>query len=200
MRDFLGTGCLFVLTFVISEPIFSQTAEDALYREWIEYRGGEVSMAFDQAPVEFVVTAIYASTGFQIVLPPAVEHKLLNLRLTRLPLEPAVRSLLSKIGFKNFAVMYDDTGHPKQAVVIGSLRDPEDAEGDMNDATQSAEPAVQVLTATEADKLQKELERWSELSQEERGRIEDRLKALPPSEERERLLKEYGRQMLGLQK
>jgi hypothetical protein len=46
--------------------------------------------------------------------------------------------------------------------------------------------------------LQKDLARWGELKQEERGRIEDRLKTLPPSEEREQLVKEYGRKLLGI--
>jgi hypothetical protein len=50
------------------------------------------------------------------------------------------------------------------------------------------------------DKLQKDLERWTELKQEERGRIEDRLKNLSASEEREQLVTEYGRQVLGLTK
>ena len=44
------------------------------------------------------------------------------------------------------------------------------------------------------------MERWNELKQEERGRIEDRLKSLPESEEREQLVKVYGRQILGLAK
>jgi hypothetical protein len=48
--------------------------------------------------------------------------------------------------------------------------------------------------------LHKDLARWSDLKQEERGRIEDRLKNLPPSEEREQLVKEYGQQVLGLSK
>jgi hypothetical protein len=52
----------------------------------------------------------------------------------------------------------------------------------------------------ERDRLQKTLERWTELKQEERGHIEDRLKNLPDSEEREQLVKEYGRQILGLAK
>jgi hypothetical protein len=50
----------------------------------------------------------------------------------------------------------------------------------------------------EGDKRQRELERWGELKQEERGRVEDRLKSLPPFEEREQLLQEYGRQELSI--
>ena len=66
------------------------------------------------------------------------------------------------------------------------------------DSSQTAEPVVQPLDPEERDTLQKGLERWGDLKQEERGRIEDRLKTLPPSEEREQLVKEYGRKLLGL--
>jgi hypothetical protein len=63
-----------------------------------------------------------------------------------------------------------------------------------------AVPAGESLAMGEREKLQRELERWSDLKQEERGRIEDRLKSLPPSDEREQLLQEYGRQVLGVKK
>ena len=62
----------------------------------------------------------------------------------------------------------------------------------------SAEPVVEPLRAQERAQLQKELDRWAELKQEDRGRIEERLKTLPPSEDREQLVKEYGRQLLGI--
>ena len=62
----------------------------------------------------------------------------------------------------------------------------------------SAEPVVEPLRAQERAQLQKELERWGELKQEDRSRIEERLKTLPPSEDREQLVKEYGRQLLGI--
>jgi hypothetical protein len=48
--------------------------------------------------------------------------------------------------------------------------------------------------------MQKDLERWSELKQEERGRIEDRLKNLPESDERDQLIKLYGTQILAITK
>ena len=60
------------------------------------------------------------------------------------------------------------------------------------------EPIARPLTTDEREKIHKALERWSDLKQEERGRIEDRLKTLPPSEEREQLVAEYGRQILGI--
>ena len=176
---------------------YPQELDDAFSHEAVEFRDGEISVAFQQTPVVVALSVIEASTGFQIIVPAAVEKNLVNLRLHRLPLEPAFRSLISSIGFSNFALMYDADGRPHRAVVLDAQ--PEaltSVEANSDDAVPASEP----LATGEREKLQHELERWSELKQEERGRIEDRLKTLPPSDEREQLLQEYGRQVLGVKK
>jgi DNA-directed RNA polymerase specialized sigma24 family protein len=109
-----------------------------------------------------------------------------------------VYSLLSNIGFRNFALIYDQHGRPNRAVVLGAQVD--ESAPIVADASHAAEPVAQPLNPGERDTLQKELDRWTELKQEQRGRIEDRLKSLPPSEEREQLVKEYGRKLLGIKK
>src|SRR3990172_12822492 len=176
---------------------YSQEFDDAFSHEAVEYRDGEISVAFQQTPVVVALNVIEASTGFQIIVPAAVENNLVNLRLHRLPLEPAFRSLISSIGFSNFALMYDADGPPHRAVVLDAQ--PEaltSVEANSDDAVPASEP----LATGEREKLQRELERWRELKQEERGRIEDRLQSLPPSDEREQLVQEYGRQVLGVKK
>ena len=176
---------------------YPQELDDAFSHEAVEFRDGEISVAFQQTPVVVALSVIEASTGFQIIVPAAVEKNLVNLRLHRLPLEPAFRSLISSIGFSNFALMYDADGRPHRAVVLDAQ--PEaltSVEANSDDAVPASEP----LATGEREKLQRELERWRELKQEERGRIEDRLKSLPPSDEREQLLQEYGRQVLGVKK
>ncbi|MBI2181284.1 MAG: hypothetical protein HYU31_10775 [Deltaproteobacteria bacterium] len=185
----------------VAPAAYPQELDDAPSHEAVEYRDGEISVAFEQTPVVVALNVIEASTGFQIIVPAAVEGKLVNLRLYRLPLEPAFRSLISSIGFSNFAMMYDADGRPHRAVVVGAA--PElstSAEAKSEDAAQEMASAGQPLTTEEREKLQHELERWTELKQEERGRIEDRLKTVPPSDEREQLLQEYGRQVLGAKK
>ena len=167
-------------------PISAQSDVDEFYRQWIDYRNGEISVAFDETPLQFALHAFYARTGFQIFVPTTIERKVVNLRIDRQPLEPAVRSLISNIGFRNFALMYDDNGRPRQAVLLGAQPRP----------APIVELAVAPLTLQERDRLKKDMERWSELKQEERGKIEDRLKSLPPSDDREILVKEYGRQLL----
>jgi hypothetical protein len=178
-----------------SSTTAAQTSSEDFYRQWVDYRDGEISMTFDQIPVQFALYAIRAKTGFQIVIPSTTETKMVNLRLHRQPLVLAVRSLISTIGFKNFALMYDGNGRPLSAVVVGSR--PLAIEPS---AATKSEPAIEGLTVEQTNKLQKDLERWTELKQEERGRIEDRLKTLPASETRELLVAEYGRQVLGLTK
>ena len=96
---------------------------DTLYRERVEYEDGKISVDFDQTPLGVALNAIQIKTGLQITVPPTTESKLLNLRLSRLPLEPAVRSLIASIGFRNFALVYDEEGYPKRAVVL-ETRDP----------------------------------------------------------------------------
>ena len=178
-------------------PAYPQELDDASSHEAMGYRDGEISVTFEQTPVVVALNVIETWTGFQIIVPAAVESKLVNLRLNRLPLEPAFRSLISSIGFSNFALMYDANGRPRRAVVLDAQ--PEaltSSEANSDDAVPASEP----LATGEREKLQSELERWRELTQEERGRIEDRLKSLPPSDEREQLLQEYGRQVLGVKK
>jgi hypothetical protein len=192
---------LTLLAFSDVEPVFAEVAEDSIYQEWVQYRNGEISVTFDQIPVEVALNAIHVKTGVQVILPSATESKSLNLRLNRLPLEPAMRSLITSIGFKNFALLYDEKGRPNRAVVLRTqLNDLASLRTDSNARSQSAETAPPPLTVEEQGKLHNELERWSELKQEDRGRLEDRLKSLPPSGEREELLKEYGRRILGIQK
>lgn len=188
-----------LLTFFSTGPAFPQEIDDAEYQQWVDYRDGQISVAFAHIPVPIALTAIRARTGLEIILPRASEARSLNLRLSQLALEPAVRSLLFSIGFKSFALMYDESGRPSRAIVLEQRQeDPASLAAASAAASQSSERAAKSLTAEERDKLQKQLERWSELKQEDRGRLEDQLKALPPSDEREQLVREYGRQVLAL--
>lgn len=177
------------------QAAFAESSEEA-YQQWVDYHDDHISVAFNQIPVILALQAIRLKTGFQFNLPSSADSKLLNLRLERSPLEPAVYSLLSTIGFRNFALIYDERGRPNRAVVLGAQVD--EAAPLSTNATQTADPSLPPLQPEERAKLQKDLERWGELKQEERGRIEDRLKTLPASEEREQLIKEYGRRLLGI--
>ena len=162
------------------------------FRQWVDYRDGEISLDFDGTPLAFALYAIQARTGFQIVIPTSSDARLLNLRLRRQPFEPAIRSLILTIGYENFALLYDDKGRPSRALVLNA----QPVVVRTLDETAKPEPSRQPLSVEERDKLQQDLSRWRELKQEERSKIETRLKSLPANEERDRLMSEYGRQVL----
>jgi hypothetical protein len=198
MNTYLRTGFFLAsLACFSGAPAFAQTSSDDVYREWVDYRDGEISVDFDQTPVQFALHAIHAKTGFQILMPATSETKAVSFRVSRQALEPAMRSLISRIGYKNFAFVYDDSGRPNRAIILGTQSV---ANTEPSALVAKNETSVQRLSTDERAKLEKDLERWNELKQEERGRIEDRLKNLPESEEREQLVKAYGLQILGLAK
>jgi hypothetical protein len=180
---------LVVLVLLSSVSVIGQTTADEFYRQWVDYRDGEISVHFDQT-----LHAIHARTGLQIVIPSPGQARVLNLRLHRQPLEPAMRSLISIIGYKTFALLYDENGRPARAVVLGV----QPAPGKTVDEAAERDLSEQSFSAQEQEKLQRDLSRWRELKPEERTVIEERLKALPPSEQREKFVSEYGRQVLGL--
>jgi type II secretory pathway component GspD/PulD (secretin) len=191
MKNYLTAGIL--LAPLATAAAFAQSGDEDFYQQWVNIKDGEVSVAFNQTPVQFALDAFHAKTGFNIVVPASTESKTVNLRLHRQPFEPAIRSLISTIGYDNFAMVYDQKGRPHSAVVLGA-RVPAVIE-----ASNTAAPTTP-LTIEERDRLKKEIDRWNELKQEERGRIEDRLRNVPPSEDREILVREYGRQLLGTTK
>jgi hypothetical protein len=192
MVNFVKTGCLLILLAIQPATMAgAQTNADDFYRQWIDYRDGEISFAFEQIPMQLALYAFHARTGLQIVVPSTTQAQLVNLRLDRQPIEPAVRSLISTIGYRNFAIMYDANGRPQRAVVLSAQPLP---------SAPVSEPAPAPLTVEERNQLKKGLESWSELKSEERSRIEARLKTLTPSDDQEILVREYGRQLLGLNK
>ena len=156
---------LALLATVSVASVFAQTDAEDYYQQWIDYRNGEISVAFERTPVQFALQAFHARTGLQIVVPSNTEAKVVSLRLDRQPLEPAVRSLISTIGYRNYAVMYDESGRPHRAVVI-SAQPVVDAA-----PVQNSEPAAVPISLEERDQIKKELDRWNDLKKEERGKI-----------------------------
>ena len=199
MQSLSTIGFALALALFGVQPAFAQVVEEyPFHREWVEYEDGRISVDFDHIPLEVALNVIQFKTGLQIVIPSVTESKLLNLRLNQLPLEPAVRSLITSIGFRNFALVYDEKGQPTRAVVLEARPEVRRVPGISSNVDSTNEPGVEPLKGQERAQLQKELERWGELKQEDRSRIEDRLKTLPPFEDREQLFKEYGRQLLGI--
>ena len=195
MKCFAQVGIALALLLLVGlSSAYPQSRVDETSREWVEYRDGEISVTFRQVSVEFAVNAIHARTGFQIVVPPEANSKTLSLYLRGVPIEVVMRSLISSIGFSSFAMTYDRAGQAIRAIVLEARP----AGGDAATLDQKPASGSAPLTAEEKDQLSQALKVWNDLTDEARGRIEDRLRSLPPSEEREELLREYGRQILGI--
>jgi type II secretory pathway component GspD/PulD (secretin) len=74
------------LAIAFASTAAAQTGADEYYRQWIDYRDGEISVAFERTPLQFALHAFQARTGFQIVVPSSTETKVVSLRLERQPL------------------------------------------------------------------------------------------------------------------
>ena len=195
MKCFAQIGIALALVLLVGLiSAYPQSRDDETSRDGVEFRDGEISVTFRQVSVEFAVNAIHARSGFQIVVPPEAKSKTLSLNLRRVPIEIAMRSLISSIGFSSFAITYDRAGQPIRAIVLETRL----AGGDA--ATLDQKPASESppLTGEEKDQFSRALRLWNDLKDEARGRIEDRLRSVPASEEREELVREYGRQILGI--
>jgi hypothetical protein len=189
MRRFVKSGfSLTLLLFFAVPPGFAQIENDEFFRPWVDYRDGAISIAFTHVPVEFAVDAIHARTGFQMVVPRQAYGKTLNLRLREWPLESAMRSLIFSIGFTSFAFTYDRNGRPVRAIILEARP--------VADDTPAAEQ--QALTPAEREQLSASMKIWSDLKEDAREKIETRLRSLPASADRDELLKEYGRRVLGI--
>jgi len=193
MKDLARVGLsATLLLFAGIASAFAQNAEDEFFRQWVEYRDGAVSVAFTQVPVEFAVHAIRARTGFQIVVPREAYGKRLSLSLRELPLESAMRSVIFSIGFTSFAFTYDGNGRPVRAIILEARPD----RGSETAPADKAASGTRPLTTAEKEELSASLKIWNELTDEARWRLEERLRSLPPSDDREEMLKEYGRRIL----
>ena len=71
-------------------PAFAQTANDGFFQEWVDIKDGEVSLSFNQTPVQLALDAFQAKTGFQIVVPWSSKSQTVNLRLVRRGVPSAV--------------------------------------------------------------------------------------------------------------
>jgi hypothetical protein len=192
MKMVAQVGMALGLLIVATSAVAAQGSSEDPYREWVEYHDGEISVTFRQVPLEFAVAAIQARTGFQIIVPAEASSKTLSLYLKKVPIEVAMRSLIAAIGFNSFAMTYDKAGRPIRAIVL------EARPVEIETAPVAQKSGESPLPPADKEQLIASLERWNELSEEARGRIQERLRALPPSGDRDELIKGYARQLLGI--
>ena len=58
LKNFLSASWMLPLLLLAGKPVASQEIADTFYQEWVEYRDGKISMAFNETPVELALDAI----------------------------------------------------------------------------------------------------------------------------------------------
>lgn len=167
------------------------------YQQFVKYDNDSVSVAFSNMRAAEAAYLIRSTIGVTITLPSSTRSKTVNLRLEGAKVDQAVRSLLTALELNNSFLVYDRDGRLTGVIALETavsqpISESQPSEEDKKKTTH------QELTSTERDSLLLDFGRWSELTAEERDSIHARIKAIPPSEDRDPLIREYIRQVLGV--
>lgn len=190
---------LIMLSSVIYMSSFPVMADDDLYpyRQYVKYDSDGVSFAFSDLRASDAAQLVRATTGVAITLPTSTQSKTINLRLKKAKVDQAVRSLLKALELNNSFLVYDRDGRLTDVVALEKTVSHPVSEAR---STEEDKPKndLRKLTSEERDSLLRDFGRWTDLSAEERDAIHARLRMIPPSKERDQIVKEYLRQVLGL--
>jgi hypothetical protein len=165
-------------------------------QQFLKYDQDGVSVAFNNLRAADAAQWMRSTTGVAIRLPTSAQTKPVNLRLEGARVDYAVHSLLAALQLNNAFLVYDPDGHLTGVIALEktvSRPSTEIAPAEENKQKTSSE-----LTTQERESLLKEFARWAEISAEEQKSIQTRLKEMPPSKERDQLIKDYLRLTLGI--
>lgn len=167
------------------------------YQQFVKYDNDSVSVAFSNMRAAEAAYLIRSTIGVTITLPSSTRSKTINLRLEGAKVDQAVRSLLTALELNNSFLVYDPDGRLTGVIALETavsqpISESQPSEDDKNKTKH------QEMTSTERDSLLRDFGRWSELTAEERDSIHARIQTIPPSEDRDQLIKEYIRQVLGV--
>ena len=165
-------------------------------QQFLKYDQDGVSVAFNNLRAADAAQWMRSTTGVAIRLPTSAQTKPINLRLEGARVDYAVHSLLAALQLNNAFLVYDPDGHLTGVIALEktvSRPSTEIAPAEENKQKTSSE-----LTTQERESLLKEFARWAEISAEEQKSIQTRLKEMPPSKERDQLIKDYLRLTLGI--
>jgi len=199
-HDSVAIGILgAVVSLVISIfPLPAYTEDDFLsYQQFVKYDNDNVSVALSNVRASEAAQLMRSATGVMITLPTSTQSKTINLELKRARMEQAIHSLLSALQLNNSFLVYDRDGRLTDVVALEKGEPQIWNESSPSDENQQ-KTEYKDITAPEREALVREFRLWSKLSEEDRGAIHARLKTIPPSKERDALVKEYVRLVLGL--
>ena len=180
---------LFPAPALTSDDIFPE-------QQFLKYDQDGVSVAFNNLRAADAAQWMRSTTGVAIRLPTSAQTKPVNLRLEGARVDYAVHSLLTALQLNNAFLVYDPDGRLTGVIALEktvSRPSTEIAPTEENKKKTSSE-----LTTQERESLLKEFARWSEISAEEQKSVQTRLKEIPPSKERDQLIKDYLRLTLGI--
>jgi hypothetical protein len=180
---------LFPAPALTSDDIFPE-------QQFLKYDQDGVSVAFNNLRAADAAQWMRSTTGVAIRLPTSAQTKPVNLRLEGARVDYAVHSLLTALQLNNAFLVYDPDGRLTGVIALEktvSRPSTEIAPTEENKKKTSSE-----LTTQERESLLKEFARWSEISAEEQKSIQTRLKEIPPSKERDQVIKDYLRLTLGI--
>jgi hypothetical protein len=179
---------LFPAPALTSEDIFPE-------QQFLKYDQNVVSIAFNNLRAADAAQWMRSTTGVAITLPTSAQTRPVNLRLDGARVDYAVHSLLTALQLNNAFLVYNPEGHLTGVIALerAVLRPAsESAPAEENKKKASSE-----LTPQERESFLKDFARWSEISAEEQKSIQTRLKEIPPSKERDQVIKDYVRLVLG---
>jgi len=178
-------------------PASALMADDAFpEQQFLKYDQNVVSIAFNNLRAADAARWMRSTTGVAITLPTSAQTKPVNLRLEGARVDYAVHSLLTALQLNNAFLVYNPDGHLTGVIALEkTIHRPS---GDSAPAEENKKKTPSQLTPQERESLLKEFARWSEISAEEQKSIQSRLKEIPPSKERDQVIKDYVRLVLGI--
>ena len=191
----LGTA-FWLLVFMF--PLSALSEDDFLpYQQFVKYDDDNVSLALNNVRASDAAQLMRSATGVMITLPTSTRSKTINLTLERAKMDQAIVSLLTALELNNSFLVYDRDGRLTDVIALEK-----GAPQILNKSLPSDEPEQKTeykeLTAPEREALVREFRLWSKLSADDRESIHARLKTIPRSKERDELVKEYVRLVLGV--
>jgi hypothetical protein len=193
------TNVLFAASFLVYLlPAPALTAEDIFpEQQFLKYDRDGVSVAFNNLRAADAAQWMRSTTGVAITLPTSAQTKPVNLRLEGARIDYAVHSLLTALQLSNSFLVYDPDGHLTGVIALEKTISRPAAETTPSEEDKKKKISKE-LTEQDREALLRDFDRWSEISTEEQKSIQTRLKEMPASKERDQVVKDYLRLVLGI--
>lgn len=191
-----------ILTALVSLPLClfpssALTQDDFLpYQQYVKYNNDSISLALNNVRAGDAVQLMRSTTGVMISLPTSTQSRTITLAVDRARIDQAVESLLTALELNNSFIVYDPDGRLTDVIALEKGA-PQSSSHSPPSGERKQKTEYQNLTAHEREALVREFRLWSKLSAEDRESIHARLKTIPASKERDDLIKEYVRLVLG---